>query len=56
LFEPYRALTGFEIAYKDEATRLLLEESGYLPIQLTDVMLGPFKFQNSAVKEIGSHV
>jgi hypothetical protein len=32
LFELYRALAGFVIAFEDKTTRLILEEGGYLPI------------------------
>jgi hypothetical protein len=53
LFESYGGLSGFEVAHKDEAARLLLEERGYLPIQIHDMLLGPFKFDYRTVQRVG---
>jgi hypothetical protein len=50
LFESYGGLVGFWVTHQDEATRLLLEEFGYLPIEILDVMLGPFEFDYRAVQ------
>ena len=52
LFETYGGLSGFEIADVDEAASLLFEKFGYMPVQIRDVLIGPFKFHNSAAQHV----
>ena len=55
LFEPYYALSGFQIVFENKLARATLEEFGYLPIEIADVLISPFKFELCTSAGINGH-